>query len=101
MTQAAPKVFQMNQNVLLAKLMPITLTDIVHKLSFMKKKTHLFLQFIVTDNSDLHRGATSASCEGLLLTIFCSLLHPFLLSLKVNISHFLTSFRRDTGHSNQ
>lgn len=42
MTQAAQKVFQMNQNVLLVKLMPITLTDIVHKLSFMKKKTTPF-----------------------------------------------------------
>lgn len=32
MTQAAPKVSQMNQNLLLAKLMPIALTDTVHKL---------------------------------------------------------------------
>lgn len=38
MTQATPEVFQMNQNLLLVKLMPTALTDIVHELSFMKKK---------------------------------------------------------------
>lgn len=35
MTQAAPKVSQMNQNLLPVKLLPITLTDTVHKLSFI------------------------------------------------------------------
>lgn len=45
MTQAAPKVSQMNRNVLLVKLMPITLT--VHKLSFIEKKP--FLLFAVID----------------------------------------------------
>lgn len=90
MTQAAPKVFQMNQNVLLVKLMPITLTDIVHKLSFMKKKPHLFLQFIVTDNSDLHRGCEQVhhvkdSCS-LSFVLFCI---PFFCLLKLILVIFL------------
>lgn len=38
MTQAAPKVSQMNQNLLLVNLTSITLTDTVHKLSFLEKK---------------------------------------------------------------
>lgn len=39
MTQAAPKVSQMNQNLLLVKLMAVTLSDTVHKLSFIEKST--------------------------------------------------------------
>jgi len=48
MTQAAPKVSQMNQNLLLVKLMPITLIDTVHKLSFIEKNP--FLLIAVIDN---------------------------------------------------
>lgn len=48
MTQAAPKVSQMNQNLLLVKLMPITFTDTVHKLSSVEKP--LFLMFALIDN---------------------------------------------------
>lgn len=48
MTQAAPKASHMNQNLLLVKLMPITLIDTVHKLSFIEKKP--FLLFAVIDN---------------------------------------------------
>lgn len=42
MTQAAPKASHMNQNLLLVKLMPITLIDTVHKLSFIEKKSAFF-----------------------------------------------------------
>lgn len=49
MTQAAPKVSQINQNLLLVKLMSITLTDTVNKLSFTGEEKPYCLLLSITD----------------------------------------------------
>lgn len=51
MTQAAPKASHMNQNLLLVKLMPITLIDTVHKLSFIEKKKPFLLFAVIVNRS--------------------------------------------------
>lgn len=89
MTQAAPKVFQMNQNVLLVKLMPITLTDIVHKRSFMKKKHTFFynLLLLITvtciEVQQVHHVKDSCSLS---FVLFCI---PFFCLLKLILVIFL------------
>lgn len=50
MTQEAPKVSQMNQNLLLVNFMSITLIGTVHKLSFIGEKASLYcLLLLITD----------------------------------------------------